>query len=522
MTQLHADDGFLEYYQFEHDPFLGRGSSFKFFAAKRRSVLVELHHLARYSKLMLVVTGPKGSGKTVLRQALVASSKEPVKSIVIAASVNADAAAMLQQVSAALELHNADIAGVLRHIEQMLITGQEVHLIVDNAECLDESAFLFLQRIAQGVNDASARVFVFSDSTICPLLEKVADNADLHHVIALDAWNEDEVNEYLEQRLIAAGQQLDVFTEQQLAAIYAESQGWPGQINHIAKSVLLEQMRPAKPSRKTTAAIPLKYLALVAVLGGMLMFAWFMQTSISDDNNTVVSIDSSVIEPPVVPKTVIVNPDKTVTLDLPLDIPLEPVVREPLAQVLASEDEEQLAVVSDSLVVAEQSETVKQVVAEPVLISAPTPISTPPSAPAEVITERKVAPVPLAQKTVQNNKSVVPIATKPVVAPKSVVPDQGLKTVGDSQWYMQQAKSRYTLQVLGTRSESTAQAFVKQNRAQYHYFRKQHQGQPLYVVTFGSFANRAAAQAAINSLPDKIRNDKPWPRTILSIQQELR
>src|SRR5699024_10284897 len=154
MTDLYADDNYLDYYQFEHDPFLGRGPSFKFFAAKRRPVLVELHHLARYSKLMLVVTGPPGSGKTVLRQALVASSKDSVKNIVITASATADAASMLQQVSAALELRDSDIAGVLRHIEQMLVTGQEVHLIVDNAELLEESALLFLQRIAQGVNDA--------------------------------------------------------------------------------------------------------------------------------------------------------------------------------------------------------------------------------------------------------------------------------------------------------------------------------------------------------------------------------
>lgn len=72
MTDLHADDNYLSHYQFEHDPFSGRGSSFKFFPAKRRSVLNELQHLARYSKLMLVVTGPQGSGKTVLHQALVA------------------------------------------------------------------------------------------------------------------------------------------------------------------------------------------------------------------------------------------------------------------------------------------------------------------------------------------------------------------------------------------------------------------------------------------------------------------
>lgn len=525
MTELHADNGFLEYYQFEHDPFLGRGSSFKFFAAKRRSVLVELHHLARYSKLMLVVTGPQGSGKTVLRQALVASSKEPVKSVVIAASASADAAAMLQQVSAALGVQNADIASVLRHIEQMLITGQEVHVIVDNAECLDESAFLFLQRVAQGVNDASARVFVFSDSTICPLLKKVADNADLHHVIALEPWNEQDVNEYLEQRLLAAGQSLDVFTEQQLLTIYTESQGWPGRVNSVAKSVLLENMRPASAARRPALVIPFKHIAILALLAVALVFAWFMQSSVPQ-KGTELSVDSTVNEPIEVPVEAEINQSKTVTLDLPLDQPLEPVMREPLAQAMSAEDEDVLLVGEAGTTAEQPVETAvtlpdeTAVVTEPVAVSAPTPISTPPAVPVHKVVETKATSAAPAQQAVQKNKPIVkapaqPVAAKPIAA--------GLSgTSGNSQWYRQQAKSRYTVQVFGSGSESTAVAFVRQNNSQYHYFRKLHQGKPLFVVTYGSFADRASAQAAINSLPEKIRKDKPWPRAFLSIQQELR
>lgn len=511
MTQLHADDGFLEYYQFEHDPFLGRGSSFKFFSAKRRPVLIELHHLARYSKLMLVVTGPAGSGKTVLRQALVASSKEPVQNIVIAPSATTDAAAMLQHVSAALGLRDADIAGVLRHIEQMLITGQEVHVIVDNAECLDESALLFLQRLAQGVNDACARVFVFSDSTICPLLKKVADNADLHHVIALEPWTQEEVNEYLEQRLVAAGQQLDVLTEQQLETIFNESQGWPGQINDAAKSVLLSLMRAETAAPKAVSKVPFKHLLILLVVGIALVAIWLMQSPSTGDSIQEADTHSVVIDT-AVPQKQGADQKSTVTLDLPLDQVIEPVVREPLAQAVLEEgddhsiDEERL------------SSDVPSIDATTPVISAPIPVS---QLPKEVITATKVAAIPLAQKATQSAPKEPPKVIAPT--PKTTSASAGLAgSAGHSQWYKQQATSRYTLQVFGTRTESTAQVFVKQNSSQYHYFRKLHQGQALFVVTFGSFADRAAAQAAIATLPEKIRNDKPWPRTFLSIQQELR
>jgi DamX protein len=88
-------------------------------------------------------------------------------------------------------------------------------------------------------------------------------------------------------------------------------------------------------------------------------------------------------------------------------------------------------------------------------------------------------------------------------------------------WYATQAGSRYTLQILCSRSDSGAQAFVREHGAEYHYFRKQHQGQPLYVVTYGSFATRDAAQVALRSLPAKVQAGKPWPRNFAGIQQEI-
>ena len=511
MADLHADDDYLDRYQFEHDPFLGRGPSFKFFAAKRRPVLVELHHLARYSKLMLVVTGPEGSGKTVLRQALVASSKEPIKSIVVTASENADAALMLQQVNAALGLHDSEIADVLRHIEQLIMTGQEVHVIVDNAECLDQSGLLFLQRIAQGVNDVCARVFVFSDSSICPLLEKVADNADLHHVIALEPWDEDEVSEYIEQRLVAAGQALDVFTEQQLHDIYTQSQGWPGQVNHAAKAILLEQINHKTATKKTAVNLPYKHLAMLAVLAIALALVWLMQGSEPASTSAQVSlpvVNEQVSQPPTAVKLSEVG---TTKVELPLELNPEPVMRAPLAQAVNTEDEDSALVPSEPVPDVAMLPTPRSV------DSAPVPVSTPP---ADIIKKTVVQPAPVEKKTAIPTR-VAPPAPKPIAVKKPVA--AGLTgTSGHQQWYQQQAPTRYTLQVLGTRTEATAQAFIKQNTAQYHYFRKEHQGQALFVVTYGVFVDRAAAQAAINSLPEKIRNDKPWPRTILSIQQELR
>lgn len=542
MTDLHADDNYLSHYQFEHDPFSGRGSSFKFFPAKRRSVLNELQHLARYSKLMLVVTGPQGSGKTVLHQALVAQVTEPAQSIVISASAAVDAASMLAQVSSALGLFDSEIADVLKHIEQMSVTGKEVHVLIDNAEYLEESALLFLQRLAQGVNDACARVVLFSDSSINPLLEKIADNADLHYVIALEPWDDDETLEYIEQRLIDAGQPIDVFSAQQLHDIYTQSQGWPGRVNSIAKSMLIGQMS-RKSSGKKAAVMPIKYIMILAVIALALVLFWLLRKDGSDSTRQQDTVSPVVEqlkpEPVVIPAT----PTSNSKIEVPLDLNPVPVVREPLAQALnAEEDEAQLlnepytdaqleALRNAPAYTAEQEQQsaadAPQTSTAPAVEELPEPISVPVvSVPVPVSTPPAQATTPVVQpvkKPVAKPAAVVRKAAAPAKPAQRKTAASSLKgTSGHSQWFKQQAPTRYTLQVFGTSSEAKAQAFVKQDSAQYHYFRKLHQGKTLFVVTYGSFADRASAHLAINGLPEKIRNDKPWIRTILSIQNELR
>lgn len=498
MTHLYSDDDYLDYYQFEHDPFSDRGLGFKFFSTKRQSVLVEMQHIARYSNLMLVVTGPQGSGKTILSQALVDSASEHVKTIMISASVIVDAVVILHQVSIALKLPGSDILGVLRHVESMLAAGQEVYVIVDNAEYLDESALLFLQGLTQGVNDACARVFVFSDSSICPLLEKVADNSDLHHVIALEPWDKQETIEYIEQRLIDSGKDLDVFTDDQLEDVFEQSQGWPGRVNSVAKTVLIEQIdRQGAVVKKAAAPIPYKHLAILAVLVIALVLMWLLQSP--DSERAIEQASVSVPTSHLSQKATDVNSAQSQTIQNELS--LEPV---PATIVLA-----------------------KKLESQPQVQLTPPAVVTVPVAPMSQSRVEVVKPAPVVKKPAPPVQAARPALTpvKPVVVQKPApasAPAVLVSYAAQNQWYKQQASSRYTLQVLAIRSEASARNFVQKNPAQYHYFRKQHQGRTLYVVTSGSFIDRAAALIGVNSLPEKLRKDKPWPRSMLSIQQELR
>ncbi|WP_217477394.1 AAA family ATPase [Stutzerimonas stutzeri] len=496
MTSLSADDSYLNHYGFSHDPFAARVPGFKFFPAQRKPVLGQLHHLARYSQLLLVVTGPEGSGKTLVRQALVASSnKQAVQSVVISPQDTIDSSAVLQQIAQALGCPRADVDSILAQIIQLALTGQEVYLLVDDAERLTGAAVETLLRLAQGNPEGRPHVFLFGEHALVARLEALVEGEERFHVIALQPYEEDETREYLALRLEGAGGGLDCFSDEQVARIHAESGGWPGAINQVARDELLAAMQQSKGQRKSGGwafPLPMKHLLALAAVVCVVVIALLMRDS-----------DEQPVRAPV-------------TTSLPLDTagtagsqaapseaevaggdaaPLEqPIIREPLAAAGGAEpDEPSMLEPEREPVLVEPANDSPPVASEPV---APSPA--PAQAPA-------VAPAPKAAAPREPVKEAV-------AKPEAATP---------TNWYATQPKNHYLVQVLGTRTQSNAEALIKQHGEGFRYFVKRHEGKPLYVVTYGSFASRDAALDAIKKLPAALRSGKPWPRSFASVQQEI-
>lgn len=549
MTSLHADEAFLGHYQFSHDPFAARVPGFRFYPAQRKPVLGQLHHLARYSQLLLVVSGPKGSGKTLLRQALVASTnKQAVQCVVVSARGAGDVAGVLRQVAQGLGVQQTDMRSILAQVAQLALTGQEVYVLVDDAEQLADGALDSLFNLAAGSIDARPHVFLFGESALVPRLELLADGEERFHAIELLPYSEDETREYLAQRLDGAGQGIDLLSDDQVSDIHLSSSGWPGAINQAAREVLIDSMLAQRNSAHAAGAgfaLPKKHLLALAVVAVALGAAWFMQGKSGDAGPVpasstvqlpteaapaVAGTESAAKPESAAPAsesgTAIEFADSTQPLPLPLVGEAQPVIREPLAQASGMEETDEGAVGTT-----------------PVLPSAPTalPLPIPAPAPAPVVATTPSVPAvpvapPVASVPAPKPAPVVapaPVAAKPAVkpvvapAPKPAAPKPvasapavaGASPAGGD-WYGSQPPASYALQILGTRSESSAKAFVAKNGGQYRYFKKLHQGQALYVVTYGQFATRATAQAAIKSLPASVQAGKPWPRSFASIQQE--
>ena len=545
MSSLHADEAFLGHYQFTHDPFAPRVPGFKFYPAQRKPVLGQLHHLARYSQLMLVVSGPHGSGKTLLRQALVASTnKQSVQSVVVSARSAAESGGLLRQICQGLNVVQADTRSILAQIAQLALTGQEVYLLVDDAEALDDAALSSLAALAEGSVEGRPHVFLFAEDELLARLDALADGEERFHVIELQPYSQEETREYLAQRLEGAGRGLDVLTEEQIEDIHLQSGGWPGGINQVARDLLIEVMLAQRGAARRAGpgfSLPKKHLAALAVVGVGVVAAWLMQGR-SDGGAEVAPSTAQLplgqAAAPADPAAGAASAGGAPAVEFagssqPLPLPLvgesQPVIREPLAQAAGQgELEDGVANQTPSAVpptvtsMAPPQGSVAS--AAPVAPVDPIPTTQPMPAPVQPIAAvpaAKPAPAPASKPAapapVTRPAPVPAVAVKPAAKPAPAAAT-GSSTNG---WYGTQAGSHFALQILGTGSESNAQAFVRQNGGQDRYFKKVHQGKALYVVTYGSFASRTAAQAAIKSLPAKIQAGKPWPKTFASIQQEM-
>ncbi|WP_193073207.1 AAA family ATPase [Pseudomonas sp. FME51] len=501
MSDVSTTEDFLDHYQLQHDPFAARTPGFRFFTPKRKPVLAQLHHMAHFSEQVQVVVGPSGAGKTLLRQALVAScNKDNVQCIVTSGREVADASTLARFICQALNV--MDTKALLERAEQLHLTGMQLYIVVDDAHCLDGEAVQLLADLSQSGGRAAPRVFLFAGESVAELLEAVEMPADRVwlQLIDLAPFTLEETRDYLSQRLEAAGQGIELLDDEQLQHIHQQSGGWPGGINQTARQTMVEAVEPAGPvKRKKAAALPLRSLVALVLVGIGVAIAWMMGSDEPEPTRTVLSLPDQVATVDVTDTTA-----GGAVLQMPNDAAnmLERIAEEPDAEPLGTSASSGGAAVAAGAAAREpaiaDSDNSANELPEPIAMPEPVPVEAPPvvAAPESEPKPQAVAPAPAA-------------------------------TVGayhQAGWYRQRAASEYALQLLGSRSRQAALDFVaaQSGVADLGYFETVHEGKPWFVVTQGAYAGRTQAQQGAAKLPESLRKLNPWPRSFGSIQQSLR
>ncbi|PPC75414.1 hypothetical protein C4K68_20840 [Pokkaliibacter plantistimulans] len=523
-----------------------------FLTDQRSQLLDKLSHLSRYSQFVLVVSGAHGIGKsTFLNQLLPGSDPvmrpvvlrlqhetgpaQMVTSLVQAARVDLDGEVHFEAQVQALQQH----ALMLRELNRMML------ILIDDAELLTDAALdvLFTRLMQTPDPAASPHIILLGQPDMLgrlgsPRLQSVL--AGRSHHAALDALSLDETEAYIRHRMELAGLHGEVpFTMANYSRIHQLSGGNPAQINRIAQAMLMElggaaaqatgrsraTVNPAAAavSSLSRLQLPWMHIAAVAILVLTIGGAFLLSDGKSADEQQVALNQQVQIPLPngIAPATTTAEPTQAGAAPVaPAPAAAPPTPESPLSL------SERLALQEAKLGINNgQDDTMPP--PDSTVDQIPVPV-----APAQV----QSTPVQPAQvaRPVQPSKPVVaapPKVEQPVAQPvRQATPTVAAKPASGGSTYRRDAMVKgwnpggYTLQMLGSRSEQGAIDFIRQNGGanEFSYFQTEYKGQPWYVVVYGEYASRDAAQTAANRLPASLQKQKPWPRSIRGVQQEIR
>ncbi|MDE2088434.1 MAG: SPOR domain-containing protein [Gammaproteobacteria bacterium] len=90
-------------------------------------------------------------------------------------------------------------------------------------------------------------------------------------------------------------------------------------------------------------------------------------------------------------------------------------------------------------------------------------------------------------------------------------------------WLLKQNPHSYAVQLMGASHEQGILSFIKTHKlgGRAAYFRTRYRGRAWYVLLYGIYPNRPAAQAALKRLPPALRKTSPWVRNLASVRTAI-
>ncbi len=503
---------YLNHFGLEMDPFEASVSPF-FEGADRQQLLDQLLHLCQFSGSAVAVLGEPGMGKTCLRQALLSHLATDDEVCVVDVPILNKAEDILGQIVQGFDLDcdlhvsRGQLLAEIRRYGQAGEEGGLALLVIENAQNLDDQILGALLSLLQGDEEKYQRlhILLFAEPQLAERLDRVGIVDVLVYDLYLEPFSPTDMADYLHFCLEAAGYQGEFpFDDEDLAHFFTLSRGVPGAVHGPARERLLELAAPDPTER--SLGLPPGHMLAAAVLGTVLLLGLFYRDELlgnsGGDGASSAVVQSTDVEPkkPVVDEFRIQSALPSDKAALPTeDSALRPTLSRslnrpsslprPLNALSASEEEAD---------------------------------SGPPTEAAEAMTRDTEAPVVELADTVA--LASAPAAGGNVTETEQPVVDPLAGLSKDERDIMGRDKNRYTLQVLGARSRQSVEDFIARqaNGRRLQVFTTSRKGRDWYVVIVGEYADLKSARKAISKLPTEQRRAGPWPRSLLSVQDDIR
>jgi len=528
---------YLDHFGLNEPPFrITPHTDFFFDGANRGATLDALIYAVTHDEGIVKVSGEVGSGKTMLCRVLMERLPANV-TIIYLANPSLSRDDILYAIADELSLNVPDSARstvVMRALHDHLIKsfaeGRQVVVLIDEAhampvETLEEIRLLsnleanrnkLLQLVLFGqpeLNDILAR------PDMRQLKERITHNFRLQPLVR------DDISHYLDFRMHAAGYRgPSVFSPTALKLIAQSSLGLTRRINILADKSLLaafsagnHQIGPkeiqaairdcefsaATYGGKAARKAPTLWIVGLLITGALAGIVWLLAASRTESSApTTVAAPPPAASPPVAEGTAAAVPANTVGTG-----PAEPTNAAGAPPPVAPAS----ATTPGPTGAAPPS---------PPLPAAVPPVSiTPAPAPATPAATAGTAPPSPAAKA--EPATAAPQPEKPKVGQLTLARlDAGrtwLEKAPDDHWFIQlfaaDADRQSEIEVLLRRLSSG-----KTEMSNVHVYYSELSGKPRYGVTYGDYATREAASAAMRGLPKLLRAGKPYPRQVVRLR----
>jgi DamX protein len=495
-----------------------------------------LLHLGHYSDLVLVITGPAGSGKTSLLRHVVKKSGESIRIIVIEARQTMNQEQLLGQILEKLNVserhteRDAMLKALQATLEAMERKSLTVVLAIDDAHKLPESGYKAIEQLAN-IRDEDGKellhFMLFGEEEI----QQQLDNSSLQYrlkKIDLPRLSQKETGQYIRYRLkqtgvADAGTLNSIFTPSTILKIHKQSEGLPENVNQLVDKELGQNKAPQiKPDLKEKSPIITLKVLGAGLLALILILILIFQDRIND------LFTSQELTPEKLTQ-------EKLTAEKSSPEKIKPEKKEPTTEPVIPESaqsaqkEPKQITGTDILVEPDETSGMKKKITgapaekkEPSTAKPPLPPLTqeesplPPSA----LSTPESANAPVTKE--QQTKEETAKTEQPAITPPKEKAQEGPSAIKREDWILKQNPEYFTIQLYGATNEAEVLDVIKKYPlpSQVAYFRTFKKGTDWYSLITGIYPDMASANQSVKDLPPKLAKGA-WIRRVKWVQDDI-
>lgn len=533
------------------------------------------------SGAILLITGESGSGRSMQLMRLLGSLPENYELIAFRARMNTRFEAVDFTIRNHLRAggHDDPDRPLSDLMGERIRAGFDPVIAVDDAHLLGMDIINILLRMRGeilGIEGRAPRLVLVGDQVL--LRRRLQLRPSDEHQIArftLRPFSLEQTAAYLQHRLCAAGlaDPGDILTENVIADLQAESRGLPGALNDQANRWLeqlcrerlgtAEDAEPEPEKEPVPLAQASRRVPALGVTGdppdeppedltpfarrephtgiteGLLRAAEDdrdrvsrsrVQTSLEEEEIRIPFWNRTWFVPAVATLVafLIIAPFARHLFERPTEAPTTtvqlpiPVMPEPTPEATPE------PAWGDDPAVTELAFDDRALAEIPLPDPAPTPMPEPepsptpePSPDPEAPPQPPPAPAPAPRSEARPAPAPTPApAQQPLQpAPTPAASPPSVDLAADRNWLTRQDAGHFTIQLIAAPDLAGAQRFVDTHQLSgIRFIQTRSGGRDFVVALAGSFATRSAAEAALGSLPPAVRSERPWIRSMGSVQ----